>query len=94
VGKVRSSCSVSVNNTDNIDQERLEIILIKKIDLQNYHHFGSFGMFIINVDYITSLVAMKFGPNSDINFCFIRVREKYKIEYNLVKDDNRLKVCK
>lgn len=41
-----------------------------------------------------SLVDMKFGPHSDISFCFIRVREKYTIEYYLVKDDNRLKVCK
>jgi hypothetical protein len=94
VGKVRKSWSVSVNNTDQVDQGKLEVILIKKIDLQNYRHFGSFGISVINVYYIMSLVDMKFGPHSDISFCFIRVREKYTIEYYLVKDDNRLKVCK
>jgi hypothetical protein len=85
VGKVRNSCSVSVNNTDHVDGGILEVILIKKIDMQNYHHFGSSELFIINLDYMTSLVDMKLGPNSDISFCFIRVREKYAIEYNFVK---------
>jgi hypothetical protein len=37
---------------------------------------------------------MELGLNSDISFYFIRVREKYTIEYHLIKDDNRLKVCK
>jgi hypothetical protein len=59
--KVRSSCNVSVSTTDHVDQGRLEVILIKKIDWQSHPHFEKLEMFITNVYYIMSLINMKLG---------------------------------